>query len=282
MGLIRFPPGGGMVTSQPMTPDPDVNVMLTFFLTNVRQILGGTFTGMYLCGSLATGGFDHDSDVDVLVVTEEEVTREQFVALNALHQYILKMNIWCAIQLEVSYIPRVALRRFDPANALHPHFDRGPAEQLQMKYHDQAFITQRSVLREHGVVLLGPPLAELIDPVTPDDLRAAMVDNLNGWMAHFLVQPEAIDACGYQSYTVLTLCRMLYTLEHGVVISKPDAAAWAKATLDPSWGPLIDRAWIDRHDPAHPVDPQALEATLNLICYAIEQTRPEKDSLEAG
>jgi len=46
----------------------------------------------------------------------------------------------------------------------------------------------------------------------------------------------------YRSYAVLTMCRMRYTLQYGVVVSKPFAAGWAQAALDAQWAPLIQAA----------------------------------------
>ena len=37
---------------------------------------------------------------------------------------------------------------------------------------------------------------------------------------------------GYQAYAILSMCRVLYTLEFGTVVSKPAAARWAQGTLD--------------------------------------------------
>jgi len=41
---------------------------------------------------------------------------------------------------------------------------------------------------------------------------------------------------------VLTMCRMRYTLQYGVVVSKPMAARWAQAALDSRWTALIEAA----------------------------------------
>jgi aminoglycoside adenylyltransferase-like protein len=35
---------------------------------------------------------------------------------------------------------------------------------------------------------------------------------------------------------------MRYTLQYGVVVSKPSAASWAQAALDARWTPLIQAA----------------------------------------
>jgi len=41
---------------------------------------------------------------------------------------------------------------------------------------------------------------------------------------------------------VLTMCRMRYTLEHGGIVSKKEAAVWGKERLGVEWAPLIELA----------------------------------------
>jgi hypothetical protein len=72
------------------------------------------------------------------------------------------------------------------------------------------------------------------------------------------------------------MCRALYTLEHGAVVTKAEAAHWAQETLGPSWAALIQRAL------AWPRGAQAdqLEATLDLIRYTVQ--RSEHLAVPAG
>ena len=68
---------------------------------------------------------------------------------------------------------------------------------------------------------------------------------------------------------------MLHTLQTGTVESKPAGAAWAKATLDRRWHPLIQRALDDRAgDAAWKVRQQArpadLEGTWEFMQFALE------------
>ncbi len=79
-------------------------------------------------------------------------------------------------------------------------------------HHDESWVVQRSVLRERGMTLAGPAPQTLIDPVSPDDLRQAMLAVLYGWAAQILDDPAQIKNRGGQTYTVLSLCRILYTL----------------------------------------------------------------------
>jgi len=118
------------------TSHPDVNEILHLLLINVKEILRDQFVGMYLFGSLANGGIDKDSDIDILFVTREEVTEEMFSKLDEMHKKISDTDSPWATQLEVSYIPKNALSRYDPANNHHPHLDRGMGETLHIMQHD--------------------------------------------------------------------------------------------------------------------------------------------------
>ncbi len=74
---------------------------------------------------------------------------------------------------------------------------------------------------------------------------------------------------GYQSYIVLTPCRVLYTLHCGTVVSKPVAARWAQATLGARWAPLIERTWEGRHYPELETSADDAQGTLEFIRYAL-------------
>jgi hypothetical protein len=68
------------------------------------------------------------------------------------------------------------------------------------------------VTREHGVVVTGPDPRDLIDPITPDDLRAAVLTSmLDDWASR--LEPEAdlawLRPRNYQAFAVLTMCRDL-------------------------------------------------------------------------
>jgi Domain of unknown function (DUF4111)/Nucleotidyltransferase domain len=222
--------------------------VLAELLAGVQAILEGRLLGMYLYGSLALGAFDPDSsDVDFLAVTDGDLLADVLAALVALHARIFAHDLLWAKELEGSYVPRAALRRFERAGALHPHIDRGEAE-LSVRQHEVDSVFQRYVLREHGVTLLGPPPAVWMDPITADDLRRATCELVRIWWAPMADTPERLYFPGYQAYAVLTMCRMLYTLACGEVVSKPAAARWAIATQDARWVLLIERALAWRRD----------------------------------
>lgn len=256
------------------TPYPDVNEILDLLFTDVKEILKDQLVGMYLHGSLANGGFDSGSDIDVIFVTKEDISEESFSALRAMHMNIARLESPWAMQLEVAYIPVDALRQIDPTNILHPHIDRGNGEVLHWLRPESDWSILRHILRERGIVISGPDPKTLIDPVHPDDMRQAVVDGLPLWLPPILENPSEISKRGYQSFFVLSLCRMLYTLKHGEILSKQAAAEWAKANLDGRWSPLIDRARVGRLNPDLDADPQDINETLEMMRYTIGQTKP--------
>ena len=69
---------------------------------------------------------------------------------------------------------------------------------------------------------------------------------------------------------------MLHDLHAGSVGSKRAGAEWAKASLDPSWAGLIDRAWDGRPNPAHsvrqPADPTDFQSTLQFVQYIMQES----------
>lgn len=247
-------------------PDPQVNALIRHIRAEISSVLSNQLIGLYLDGSLALGDFDADSDIDFVAVLTEDVAGDssQFRQLQQMHDAIARLDTPWAIQVEGSYLSAHALRRHTPEPALHPNIERGQGERLKMVARDASWNVHRWVLRKCGIVLSGPVLQELIDPVEPVQLFEAMHAGL-AWLRQLLTRPGGIATRGYQSYIVLTICRMRYTLTHGEIATKPQAAHWAQQRLGEPWAGLIDRAWASRSLPDQPPDPDDLRLTLAMI-----------------
>jgi hypothetical protein len=144
------------------------------------------------------------------------------------------------MRLEGSYIPQPALRRHDPAHARHPALRVDGT--FALDEHGSDWIIQCHVLREQGIAVVGPSPQTLIDPVQTDDLRRAALATLREWWSPQLDRPARLRSGEYQAYAILTMCRALYTLQHGAVLPKPVAARWAQATLGARWAAEIEWA----------------------------------------
>ncbi|MEP6773999.1 MAG: aminoglycoside adenylyltransferase domain-containing protein [Chloroflexota bacterium] len=267
------------------TPYPELNKLLQVLLQNVRTVLGPHFVGMYLEGSLANEAFDEASDIDFIVVTDQDVTEDLFLTLRAMHDRIALLDSRWGFELEGSYVGRQALRRREEVpgpqaddahvHPLYPNLERGVGEHLKMAPHDESWLVHRAILGERGITLAGPPPQTLVDPVTPTELRQAMLSVLREWPASLLEQPEKLGIWGLHTYVVVTLCRMLYTLHHGMVASKISAARWAQETLDKEWAPQIQRAWAWRYRPQPAASSEEVAETIAFIHYALQYSKDE-------
>ena len=254
------------------TPYPEVNVVLQALLSGVQDVLGDCFVGLYLYGSLADGGFDPQrSDIDFVVATAGELSNEVVAALEAMHVRITNSGLKWTAKLEGAFVPLSTLRRHDPSGPPCPCLNEGC---FYLAALGSDWVIQRYTLREQGVVVAGPDPRGLIDPVQPDDLRRAVLGFLREWWAPMLQDPDPrLHGDEYRAYAVLTMCRALYTLKHGTVVSKTAAARWAQEALGEPWEGLIERALAWRRDALPDGGGAALcmDETLEFIRCVLEQ-----------
>ena len=232
------------MTSGPgLTPLPEVDELLREFLARVRTVLAPRLVGVYLDGSLATGDFEPDrSDIDLAVVTAAPLGAGSIALLAAMHRTLAGRSARWGLEIEGSYVSRAWLRRYQPRLPEHPHIERGSCRLYTVQHETGYWTIHRHVLREHGVILHGPPPRSFIDPGPAAELQRAAAGVLGQWWT-WVLRDQAVLANGfYRCYAVLTTCRMLYTLEMAAITSKRHAAAWARERLDRRWHPLIDRA----------------------------------------
>ena len=275
MALLTHDEGNRRVERKTPTPYPELNSVLQTLVKAVAGILGGNFVGSYLQGSFAIGDFDQHSDVDFIIVIEGELSVNQLTALQEMHERIYCLVSRWAKHLEGSYFPKGILRDLGQRDQKLWYLDNG-ARSLIESTHCNTLVV-RWTLREYGVTLAGPPPATLIDPIPVDMLREEILKVMVEWGADILANPERYSNHFYQTFIVLTYCRMLHDLQNGYPGSKRAGAEWAKANLDPTWIDLIDRTWAGRPNPAVSVrrlaDPEDYQRTLQFIRYVIEESQ---------
>jgi len=253
---------------------PELPGVLEALIAALKTVLGESLVGVYATGSLAIGDFDRDSDIDLLVVTDEELSQETVDALQARHREIHAMGVYAAQHLEVSYISRRVLGDVDGVGRTPLWYLDNGSTTFERSTHDNTWVV-RWTLRERGVRLLGPPPSALLEPVPRDALVAetsatmqviadefekSLGGPLNFWTSRF-----------GQAFTVLTCCRMLQLLHSGAVSSKLAAVRWARQALDSQWSGFIDAAWRNRQGAniGQPADAQMLARTPEFVQYAL-------------
>jgi predicted nucleotidyltransferase len=267
------------------TPYPDLNGVLEAMTAGIRDALGDELVAVYLQGSFAVGGFDEHSDVDFVVAVRDDLPEPLVDALQLVHAQTYDLDCEWAKHLEGSYFPLEVLRSCERRAELLWYLEHGGRSLARSDHCNTAVV--RATVRQHGVVLVGPEPSELVDPVAVETLRQEIAETMYEWGEEILNEPDRFRNRFYQSFIVLSYCRMLHDLQTGEVGSKRSGAEWAKRVLDPSWTDLIDGTWDGRPDPASKVreepDPTAFARTLEFVRYAIDmreeirsggQTRP--------
>jgi hypothetical protein len=262
------------------TPYADVNAVLHHFAERIQAILENQFLGMYLYGSLALGYFDpFSSDIDFIVVTKTELEDDLYLALQEMHEQFKSNSSPWASRIEAAYIPQAALHVTAPTQSKYPQIEKGT--RLIKAPLEIGWAFQLCTLRERGVVVSGPDPRPLASPVDLESMRQAVVAIAGGWKEQASHDPEWLEWVRHkdaQSFVVLTLCRMLYSLATGDVASKPAAARWAKISLGPEWVELINRALAGQHDFGEAADCD-VQNTLAFLHFTYMNLRPDREGI---
>ena len=80
-----------------------------------------------------------------------------------------------------------------------------------------------------------------VPDITRETLFEALVREV-GYLREEMIEKQESewrDVPSYRAYAVLTLCRILYSHEHGTIVSKRRAARWALKHLPERWHEII-------------------------------------------
>jgi hypothetical protein len=251
--------------------------VLQRLVAGVESVLGSNFLGAYLVGSLATGDFDLDSDVDFLILTNAELSDAEVQSLQQVHVDIHALGSYPAEHLEGSYISADSLKQTDLVGVEPLWFVDNGSTLLERSIHDNRWHV-RWVLRERGITIIGPDPKTLLPPVRTEALRSEAVAAIRELKSRFVAEID--QPLGWfntrfgQSFAVLTCCRMLYTYKKGTVQSKLSAVKWAEQFFEPACCDLIWKAWTERmgvrfgDKVRQPAQTTLLHETAKFIVYA--------------
>ena len=230
------------------TPYDNVNEAIYALRDSAKEVLGDYFTGMYLYGSLALGGFDPGrSDIDLLIVTSEKLPDDVISELEAMYKRFYRSGLDWAKKMTGICIPLEDMRIYSETGPKNQMFNR---DEFLVDRPDNDWIFHRHVLNECGIVIEGPPLRDIIEPIPPEQLKEIAFLFLRDWVL-LTYDDEIFRGESHQAYFVLTVCRCLYTLKNGDIASKIRSAEWVLEQVDSKWSDLIRQAMAWHYgDPA--------------------------------
>ena len=248
-------------------PPPPFDRILPELVDDLRSGLGADLVGAYLLGSAASGGFDPDlSDLDLLVVTARSVDEIEFDLFAGIVSRLGSREPDWAGRLDIAFIGRRTVAEFRTGGG--PFVEISHEEPLEVKRRAEDWLETWYLARAADWPLTGPSAVTLIPPISTAEFLAAVVAGLDGFIA---VRDEWSD--GKVAYRVITLCRILRSLESGRLCSKVEGVDWAIDRY-PDWGWLIGQAWESRAGAYRTgLSPEARAAVLELLGLLVSEAR---------
>jgi len=218
---------------------PKIDIVLKDISQSIINLLKDKLVGIYLFGSLSYGDFDPGrSDIDLLTLVNTQLNKQEIDKCLKLHLEIEEEYSQWLHRIENSFTPVSMLNNIQPPNDPRPYYNDGEIWQAQ---YGNEWIINLYLLDKHGITLFGKDIHKLIKNVDITDVQKACIKDLYKEWEPKLREPEWLENSHYQSYLVLNLCRILYTVFRADVCSKKVSADWVK-TQYPQWANLINTA----------------------------------------
>jgi predicted nucleotidyltransferase len=265
LSIKSFPNKMNLRNTQP-TPYPEINSLITDLVQGILSVLNTDLVGIYLFGSLSYGDFNPDSsDIDLSIILQQPLLGDHLLEIKHLHQIIEEKYPRWAKRIETSYTPLEMFSSILPPKQPRPYYGEGIF--YDEAHYGHEWIINNYLLREFGITLFGKEAKTLIQPIDIEEVQKACIRDLFKEWQPKISDLEWLSDGHYQSYIVLNLCRILYTIHTADALSKKVAAQWVK-TQYPQWQELIQDAEHWRYGDAmnHP------EETIDFIKFAIGES----------
>jgi predicted nucleotidyltransferase len=211
-------------------------------LALVCELLGSDVIGAYLFGSAVLGDLRPESDLDIIVVSKRPTTRpeKQRIVRDLLAASGRKtpQGVWRRIELTIVVEGDIKPWRYPPrfdfqyGDWLRREFEIGNVEPWPTTLNpDLAIMITMAVLA--NTPILGPPPADLFDPVPHQDLLNAMLGDIERLRG---------DIDSDTRNVILTLARIWSTVATGIIRSKDAAVDWGLDRLPEAQRPVLARA----------------------------------------
>ena len=184
-------------------------------------ILADNAPSVYLYGSVVLDDFRLGwSDIDLLVLTEKQISSEQAKQLVQLRRELTAREpenpYYCLLE---GGMLRLSALLSDTEDTVVYWGTSG--ERVTNRYDFDSF--SKKELLENGVLLYGIDVRNYIDPPTFDDLRADIRRHYETIRTHGSKTGKSIYSFGW----LLDISRCIYTLRTGEIIAKTKVGEWA-------------------------------------------------------
>lgn len=246
----------------------DINDFLNILVQEIMNNLVENVVGVYLTGSLSYGAFNpNSSDIDLVTILRTSASSNEVELIGKLHLKMEQSHEKLAKILECSYTPLAMLPSILPPLEPRPWYFGYQGILFDKAPYGNEWIINQYLLYEHGISLAGPDYKDLIDPVDIVEVQKACIRDLFKEWEPKITDKEYLNNSHYQSYIILNLCRILYTVMCKSAGSKKVSASWVKHEYGSQWNNLIQTAenW------QYGAEMNMQEQTIQFIMFVINQ-----------
>jgi predicted nucleotidyltransferase len=230
------------------------------FIMQFQKILCQTsnkVVGIYLFGSLTYGGFDRKrSDIDLVVITKTFFKDYELDEIREMHKKLEKVNPYWSKRYEVSYTPVEMLKEKEPPKISRPYYN--------VIFYDEAtygneWLINNYLLYNHGITVYGPDFKTLlVENIEIQDIQQCCIKDFFAEWLPKINDDKWLSNSHYQSYLVVNVCRILYTVFNREVANKQISCSWVKNEFA-GWVELINEAEAWDYNTTMKKEPEAKE-----------------------
>lgn len=214
----------------------EVRPVLNALKIQLLQRFEKQISSIIIQGSIANGDFDpFRSDIDYWVILKSPLSEDE---LESLHKDVMASYPEWGKKLEGSYILETQLFNREPPSEERLYFNEG---YLRYERFGAEWTFERHLVFKSGLLLWGNPIVAPEDAVSKEEMILAAKTLLNNDWKGKLSDASFQWTDHYLTYGVLTMCRIVYSIETGRTGSKLNAA---RAVMENHY--RADKALIDQ------------------------------------
>jgi Domain of unknown function (DUF4111)/Nucleotidyltransferase domain len=216
-----------------------VQPLLNEYVQQLTYQYDDNILGVYVYNSIALGAYDETrSDIDLLILIKNDFDDNDWNKLYVLHQQLGKKYA-LAKRMEGMYIKQGDISKVN--EEIDPYLYFVGTKLHKKGHHDLNFVTWYT-LKHNGLTVHGSPINKLHIDVTEEQLLRTMAYNLHTYWGGKAKKKLIFLLDGWVEFAVLTLCRVVYTIDTKKVTSKLDAATYTENQIEIAFQLLIQEA----------------------------------------
>jgi predicted nucleotidyltransferase len=223
----------------------EVKQLMEQYIVGLKEIfLDEKIVGVYIYGSTALGAFHIEtSDVDFVAVIHDYVNEAEKQQLVELHKKLSKSTL--GKRMDGMYIPLADLGKYNDAMKEYVYCAEGIAD---IGYWDINAVTWWT-LKKQGITVIGTEAENLPFQIKWDDVVNTMKYNVEHYWSEKAKRPYLFFIEEWVESAVVTMGRILYTLENKTIVSKDRGLQYLLERSTKEWEPLLKEVERIRHNP---------------------------------